>query len=143
MKHSECLQLLSTWLDDEVLTVTEDRLIPVGLEKVAGGVFDFRAPRPIADTFIDHAFTGLRRGTDGRTTVSVRSGEGTGVAMTWDKACPWVQVHTADRDVAELNRLGLAVEPMTCPPNAYNSGTDLTVLAPGESATASWTITAL
>ena len=130
----------------QVLTVTEDRLIPIGLADVAaegGGVFDFRAPRTIADTFIDHAFTGLRRGTDGRTTVSVRSGEGTGVAMTWDKACPWVQVHTADRDVAELNRLGLAVEPMTCPPNAYNSGTDLTVLAPGESATASWTITAL
>jgi aldose 1-epimerase len=129
----------------EVLTVTEDRLIPVGLADVAvegAGVFDFRAPRAIGDTFIDHAFTGLLRGDDGRATVTVRSAEGTGVAMTWDEACPWVQVHTADRDIPELNRLGLAVEPMTCPPGAYNSGTDLIVLAPGASATASWTLTA-
>lgn len=130
----------------DVLTVTEDRLIPVGLADVAvedGGVFDFRAPRRIADTFIDHAFTGLLPSADGRTTVTLRSAEGTGVAMTWDGACPWVQIHTADRDTPELSRLGLAVEPMTCPPDAYNSGTDLIVLAPGQSATASWTIAAL
>ena len=63
--------------------------------------------------------------------------------MTWDEACPWVQIHTADRDTPELSRLGLAVEPMTCPPDAYNSGTDLIVLAPGQSTTASWTIAAL
>jgi aldose 1-epimerase len=131
---------------DRVLTVTEDRLIPVGLADVAtegGGVFDFRGGRPIADTFIDHAFTGLRRDAEGAATVTVRAPGGTGVAMTWDAACPWVQVHTADRDIAELNRLGLAVEPMTCPPDAFNSGTDLIVLAPGESAAAAWTIRAL
>ncbi len=130
----------------DVLTVTEDRLVPVGLAAVAvegGGVFDFRAPRAIADTFIDHAFTGLLPAADGRTTVPLRSAEGTGVAMTWDEACPWVQIHTADRDTPELSRLGLAVEPMTCPPDAYNSGTDLIVLAPGQSTTASWTIAAL
>ncbi|MCI0157519.1 aldose 1-epimerase family protein [Leifsonia shinshuensis] len=130
----------------DVLTVTEDRLIPIGLADVAvegGGVFDFRAPRAIADTFIDHAFTGLLPAADGRTTVALRSAEGTGVAMTWDEACPWVQIHTADRDVPEQSRLGLAVEPMTCPPDAYNSGTDLIVLAPGQSTTASWTIAAL
>ncbi|WP_434316502.1 aldose 1-epimerase family protein [Leifsonia sp. P73] len=128
---------------DKVLTVTEDRLIPAGLADVMGGPFDFRAARPIADTFIDHAFTGLRRDADGTATVSLLAPEGTGVAMTWDAACPWVQVHTADRDVPELNRLGLAVEPMTCPPDAYNSGTDLIVLAPAESATAGWTIRGL
>jgi aldose 1-epimerase len=32
---------------------------------------------------------------------------------------------------------------MTCPPDAYNSGTDLLVLDPGASASASWTIRAL
>ena len=128
---------------DTVLTVTEDRLIPVGLEAVAGGGFDFRAPRPIADTFIDHAFTGLLRGEDGAATVTLRAPEGTGVEMTWDGACPWVQIHTADRDIPELDRLGLAVEPMTCPPDAFNSGTDLIVLDPGATSTAGWTIRAI
>ena len=131
---------------DTVLTVTADRLIPQSLADVAtetAGALDFREPRRIADTFIDHAFTGLRRDTDGRTSVSLRAPEGTGVEMTWDTACPWVQIHTADRDIPSLNRLGLAVEPMTCPPDAFNSGTDLTVLEPGASAAASWTVRAL
>ncbi len=127
----------------EVLTVTEERLIPIGLADVStedGGVFDFRAPRVIADTFIDHAFTTLSRsGETGLATVTVTSPQGPGVAMSFGAECGWVQVHTADQSA----RSGLAVEPMTCPPDAFNSGTDLIVLAPGESTTASWSITAL
>lgn len=128
---------------ESVLTVTGDRLIPTGLDRVAGGVFDFREARAIGDTFIDHAFTGLRRDEDGRTAVSLRAPEGTGVEVSWDAACPWVQLHTADQPDPALDRLGLAVEPMTCPPDAYNSGTDLIVLEPGAASSASWTIRAL
>ncbi|PKQ34450.1 MAG: galactose mutarotase, partial [Actinobacteria bacterium HGW-Actinobacteria-11] len=55
--------------------------------------------------------------------------------------CPWVQVHTADTPaVAATHRIGLAVEPMTCPPDAFNSGVDLVTLAPGEAHAASWRI---
>ena len=120
------------------LTVTEDRLIPTGLAATSGTSFDFAIARPIGDTFIDHAFTGFT--TD---RVQVFAADGHGVAMTWDSMCSWVQVHTADRPAPEPSRIGLAVEPMTCPPDAFNSGTDLVVLAPGNSASASWTITAL
>ena len=126
----------------EVLQVTEDRLIPVGLEPVAATEFDFRAARTIGETFIDHAFTGLAR-TDGVAEVRVQTADGSGVTMRWDTACPWVQVHTADQPVPAKSRLGLAVEPMTCPPDAFNSGTDLIVLEPGASHTAGWTIAAL
>ncbi|RDV44251.1 galactose mutarotase [Leifsonia sp. ku-ls] len=133
-------------LAGQVLEVTEDRLIPTGLadvETAEGGIWDFRTPRPIGDTFIDHAFTDLGRSADGETIVRVTAQGGTGVEMVWGEECPWVQVHTADQPVPELNRLGLAVEPMTCPPDAYNSGTDLIVLEPGASASASWTIRAI
>ncbi|WP_166999046.1 aldose 1-epimerase family protein [Paramicrobacterium fandaimingii] len=127
-----------------VLTVTDDRLIPTGLEPVEGTQFDFREQRVIGDTFIDHAFTGLARDADGIAEVTVRSNDGTGVVMSWDAACPWVQVHTADRDDApEISRIGLAVEPMTCPPDAFNSGTDLITLDPDAQTTASWSIRAL
>ncbi|MGO4533347.1 aldose 1-epimerase family protein [Leifsonia sp. 2MCAF36] len=128
---------------DEVLTVTEDRLIPTGLADVAsaeGGSWDFRTARRIGDTFIDHAFTGLQRTADGLATVRLTAPAGTAVEMVWGEDCPWVQVHTADQPLRELNRLGLAVEPMTCPPDAFNSGTDLIVLEPGDAASASWTI---
>jgi len=129
----------------QVLAVTEDRLIPTGLTDVAGndGVFDFRQPRQIENTFIDHAFTDLERDGAGIAEIRVTDASGSGVAMRWDAACPWVQVHTADRDIPELHRLGLAVEPMTCPPDAFNSGTDLIVLEPGATTSASWTIAAV
>jgi len=129
-----------------VVTVTEDRLLPIASVDVAAegdGVFDFREPRTIGGTFIDHAFTDLTRDADSAATVSVLTEDGTGVEITWDGSCPWVQVHTADSDDPSRDRIGLAVEPMTCPPDAFNSGTDLIVLQPGESSTAGWTIRAV
>ena len=85
----------------------------------------------IGTTFIDHAFTDLDRDDEGTTEVTVVAADGTGVAMTGPSDCPWVQVHTADQANPATSRRGLAVEPMTCPPDAFNSGTDLIVLAPG------------
>jgi aldose 1-epimerase len=107
------------------------------------GAFDFRTARAIGDVFIDHAFTGLVRDENGLATVRVRDRSGGGVAISWDSACPWVQVHTADQPDPAKSRLGLAVEPMTCAPDAYNSGLGLVQLAAGGSHRASWRIAAL
>jgi aldose 1-epimerase len=125
-----------------VLQVTPDRLIPTALENVASAGFDWRIPRPVGGTFIDHAFSDLSRDESGAATVRLLSGDN-GVEMTWGAECPWVQVHTADLPDAALSRRGLAVEPMTCPPDAFNSATDLVVLEPGASTSASWTIRAI
>jgi len=130
----------------EVMTVTEDRLIPTGVEDVvshADGAFDFRTPRAIGDVFIDHAFTSIIPNDDGRAVVRVTTADGSGVEMEWGDELPWVQVHTADQPNPDIHRIGLAVEPMTCPPDAFNSGVDLIVLQPGESSTAAWTIRAV
>ncbi|MHC6593689.1 aldose 1-epimerase family protein [Arthrobacter sp. C152] len=127
---------------DSYLEVTPDRLLPVGLRRVDGGPFDFRPPRLLRDVKIDHAFTGIARGSDGQSRVRVLDPSGTGVELEWDAAWPWVQVHTADKPVGP-DRLGLAVEPMTCPPDAFNSGQDLIHLQPGQSHSATWTIRAL
>lgn len=128
----------------EVLTVTPDRLSPVAVEPIdQHPEWDFRAARPIGDVFIDHAFTELTR-TDGIAEVRVTAADGHGVTLRWDESCPWVQVHTADLpDDAANHRIGLAVEPMTCPPDAFNSGVDLIVLEPGAESAASWTFRAL
>ncbi|MFT2817589.1 aldose 1-epimerase family protein [Leifsonia sp. A12D58] len=131
---------------EQVLTVTEDRLIPTGLADVAteaDGSFDFRTPRIIGDLFIDHAFTGLARDESRTAEVRLTAPSGTGVVMRWDSSCPWVQVHTADQPIPANSRRGLAVEPMTCPPGAFNSGEDLIVLQPGEVTFAEWSIAAI
>jgi aldose 1-epimerase len=128
---------------DTVQTVTEDRLIPTGLAPVGELGYDFREARAIGDTFIDHAFTDLIRSDDGSARVRLTDAAGTGVEMVWDATCPWVQIHTADLPGDALSRTGLAVEPMTCPPGAFNSGTDVIRLDSDEHAEASWTIAAV
>lgn len=122
------------------LAVTPDRLLPLGLEAVEGHAFDFRTPRAIGTTQIDHAFTGLGLDVDGVHRLLLSDPSGTFVGMQWDASCPWLQLHTADKPEGVPGRLGLAVEPMTCPPDAFNSGTDLIRLEPGDSHTAGWSI---
>jgi aldose 1-epimerase len=134
------LQLPAT----EVLEVTPDRLLPLQRVPVHETDMDFREGRPLRHIEIDHAFTRLVPDSDGMVRVRVTSKASTGVECEWDPAVlPWVQVHTADLPLAEESRLGLAVEPMTCPPDAFNSGEDLVVLAPGEEHKAFWTIRAV
>ena len=103
---------------------------------------DFRVPTVIGEAQVDHAFTGLVREADGRARVRLEGPDGFAVEMTWGPELAWVQVHTADRPEPGLNRAGLAVEPMTCPPDAFNSGEGLVVLEPGQRHTASWNIAA-
>jgi aldose 1-epimerase len=111
--------------------LVDELLAPVLLEDVTYTPYDFRTARRIGETAIDHAFTAL---TEGR--VRVRGPE-CALEMSWDpQVLPWVQVCTG----TGLGFRGLAVEPMTCPPDAYNSGTDLIVLKPGDTHEASWTL---
>lgn len=126
-----------------VQTVTEDRLIPTGSVPVEEHDYDFRAPRVIGDTFIDHAFTDLERGEDFLARVRLTDAQGVGVEMSWGEECGWLQIHTADLPDAAASRTGLAVEPMTCPPGAFNSGTDVIRLDTDEPAEASWTLAAV
>lgn len=129
-----------------VLTVTPDRLIPEALVPVGKGAtshFDFREPRAIGENFIDNAYTDLVWDETGTTTVRLTAPSGSGVSMSWGRECPWVQIHTADRPAPEPSRLGLAVEPLTSPPDAFNTGTDLIVIGRDNSVSMGWSIGAL
>jgi aldose 1-epimerase len=122
--------------------VTPDRLLPLDLVPVVSTERDFRTARPIGGTELDHAFTGLVPDPDGRARVTLVDGAGVGAACTWDAASlPWLQVHTGDLpQEPDQSRRGVAVEPMSCPPDAFNSGIDLVRLAPGAEHAASWTL---
>ncbi|PSK96832.1 aldose 1-epimerase [Murinocardiopsis flavida] len=116
------------------LPVDERRLLPTGAPvPVAHPGDDFRDPRPLGAASFDTAFTDLRRGADGAA-WTVLSGGGHAVGLWADAAYPWLQVFSSDP--IEPHRGQLAVEPMTCPPNAFASGIDLITLEPGGSVSA-------
>lgn len=125
---------------ERVMLADGDRLLPGDTVDVAHDParFDFRVGRPIGSAEIDHAFE-----TAGAGSVLLTDPAGVGVRMEWDARSAWVQVHTADRPEPELHRAGLAVEPMTCAPDAFNSGSGLVRLEPGETHTAWCAISAV
>ena len=126
----------------EYLRVTGDRLVPLGTAPVDGTAFDFRSPRLIEATALDHAFTGLVRDGDAIASLRVAGPSGTGVELRWEEGFGWVHVFTADKPGAPWHRTAVAVEPTTCPPDAFNSGVDLVVLEPGAEHAATWWLSA-
>ncbi len=118
---------------------TDDRGIPAGPpQDVTGTNHDFRSGRPLAGVSADHALTGLARDSGGRARALLRAADGREVELWAGPGYDWLQVFTGDPLPPERRRRALAVEPMTCPPNALASGSGLLVLEPGDAVTHSW-----
>ncbi|HKY17199.1 MAG TPA: aldose 1-epimerase family protein [Microthrixaceae bacterium] len=115
----------------------DDLMLPSTLGPLASS-HDFRVARPIGDAQIDNAYTEVAFDAAGEAAVTLVDGHDDGVQLTFGTATPWVQVCTADFPGGQ--RAGLAVEPMTCPPDALRSGEDLVVLQPGAEHRAWWRI---
>ncbi len=121
--------------------VTDDRGLPTGRAPVRGTEFDFDPGRLIGVTKLDTGFTGLHRDADGRARVELDHPDGAGGTTVWaDDRFPYFMVYTGDTLDVEERRTALAVEPMSCPPDAFRSGVDLVVLRPGARWTGSWGI---
>jgi aldose 1-epimerase len=118
----------------------DGRGVPVSTAPVEGTEYDFRQPRAIGATKLDNAFTDLERGDDDLARVEVRHRDnGTELTLWLDESYPYLQLFTGDSQPS-VNRRSLAVEPMTCPPNAFRTGDGLLVLEPGQSAPSAWGI---
>jgi aldose 1-epimerase len=119
---------------------TDDRGIPSGPpQDVAGTSVDFRTSLPIGDAKLDHALTGLRRDESGLAWARLGSGSmrlGLWAGLGYN----WLQIFTGDALAPGLRRTAVAIEPMTCPANAFVSGDDLLTLAPADSVTHTWGI---
>jgi aldose 1-epimerase len=133
-------------VDEVALTVpaasyleVDDRLLPARLSAVDGTVYDLRRSTVLGSANLDTAMTDLTRDSDGRWRIRLTLGDR--YAELWgDETFAWTQVFTGgpNRDA------GVAVEPMTCGPNAFNAGPthdDLRVLAPQETFVGQWGIT--
>jgi aldose 1-epimerase len=124
------------------LPLDPDTLMPGGpAEAVTGTAYDFTTARPLRGVWLDSPFSAIVSELDGRARAILRGPEGPPTTLWVEPKFRWLQVFTADpaHDQGYPGRgRALAVEPMTCPPNAFNSGIDMIVLKPGESWSASW-----
>jgi aldose 1-epimerase len=119
---------------------TDDRGLPVAERAVDGTDYDFREERAIGATKLDNAFTTLSPDGDGVARVALRNPESDARITLWvDGAYPYLMIFTGDT-LPDVNRRSIAVEPMTCPPNAFRSGADVITLEPGASWSGAWGI---
>jgi len=140
------LQLPGVAVDDILLRVpghnrvlADVRLLPIGAVKVAGSEYDYTEPRRIGEAVLDTTFGDIAYEADGSSSVTIAAPNGEPAVTVWgDETFRWWQIFTGDTLHGERFRRSVAIEPMTCPPDAFRSGRDLITLEPGQTWRASW-----
>lgn len=140
------LRVGETPVEDLVLTVAgstyfevDDRLNPIEERPVEGTPYDLQTGRRVGDLQLDTAYGGVthRNGAAAWLTAP----DGATVELVQDVDWGYVQVFTTRRfPDGDRFRLAVAVEPMTAPPDALNSGQGLQWIEPGASSEGSWGI---
>ncbi|MEO5678430.1 MAG: aldose 1-epimerase family protein [Acidimicrobiales bacterium] len=118
--------------------VVDDRGLPIDREAVAGTPYDFRSRRPIGALEVDSAFTDLDRDGAGRARARLWRPDGTCAELWVEAAHPIIQIFTGDTLSPTRRRRGLGAEPMTCPPNALQTGEGVIALSPDAAVTTRW-----
>jgi aldose 1-epimerase len=128
-------QELVLTLDAATRFEVDARLNPLREVPVDGTDYDLRSGRRVGDLSLDTAFGGVTRG--GVHTLA--SADGRSVEIWQDDSFGYVQVFITDLfpDGDGFAR-AIAIEPMTAPPDALNSGLGLIWLEPGERWSGSW-----
>jgi aldose 1-epimerase len=132
-------------VDDVAITVpaesyleVDDRLLPVKISPVEGTAYDLRSGPVLGSVNLDTALTDLVRDADGRWRVKLVLDDR--YAEVWgDETMHWIQVFSG----GPSRNSSIAVEPMTCGPDAFNAGPThdgLRVLTPGSSFRGEWGI---
>jgi aldose 1-epimerase len=133
----ELLLPASQWME------TDANLLPVALRSAGGSALDFSRPRALHEHRLDTAFTGVRTDADGISTVLLSSADSS-VAVWAEPDFRWWQIYTSDyfEPGSDRYRRSVAIEAMTCGPDAFNSGADVIVLEPGRRWRAGWGVRA-
>jgi aldose 1-epimerase len=131
---------LTLTIDARTRFLTDDKQIPISEEAVAGTDFDLTQGRRVSDLDIDHGFGGVTA-QEGRSVQRLEAPDGRRVELWADENFGFVQVFTPQNFAApDGPRRAVAIEPMTAPANALNSGEGLRWLRPGERWELSWGI---
>lgn len=148
--EAQLLISADTWLE------TDDRLIPHTVRPFDTGTFipadhgpdeatcllckDFRALRSLGHAVLDDAFGTPQRDDHGWSWVRLKGADDRTVVIGMDYHFRSWQICTGDELGSDLRRTAIAIEPMTCPPNAFATGSDYDVIDPQGELTVEWSI---
>ena len=117
----------------------DDRQLPTGeILPVAGNPLDFSTRKSVSGHDIDVTYTDLIRDDSGLAVATLEDSHGGLVELSADRNFPYLQAYSGDNNEKGHRRTSVAVEPMTCPPDALRSGKDIVVLEPGQHWAGSW-----
>jgi aldose 1-epimerase len=123
----------ASWVD-----TANDRQLPTGTRATAGTPLDFSVATALGEQKLDTPFFDLARDSDQRAWVILTANDGTRAELWVDSAYEFIELYTGDTLDANRQRRGLGAEPMTCPPNAFQTGTGVQRLEPGRGFTSTW-----
>lgn len=119
--------------------MVDERLNPVGFEPASGG-WDLAEGRLISELALDDAFR-IEPDADGVTRTVLSASDGTETEVWQDGDWQWLQLFiTRSFPTASGPVTAIAVEPMTAPADALNSGLGLRWIEPGATWAGSWGI---
>jgi aldose 1-epimerase len=122
----------------EKVVVVDERLLPIGLEDVSQSTHNPAEGTPLHDTQFD---TGFQLEGSSEHVTRLFADDGASVELWQSPELGWMQFFlTDDFPGPHGAHSALAVEPMSAPADAFNSGIDVWHLEPGEAAQASWGI---
>lgn len=123
----------------------DDRGIPSRtVLPVEGTPLDFRSPKCIGSLHLDTCYTGLEPDDLGHSRVELAGPGATPAVTVWMEASlAYVMIFTGDTLGPDRRRRGVAIEPMTCAPDAYHNRLGLQILEPGDVTECTWGITPL
>lgn len=117
----------------------DDRLNPIAERPVEGTRYDLREATLIGEQFFDTSLGGVQ--TRDGVAATLRAPDGRQVHLVQDDQHPYVQVFTTPIfPKGGSHGIAVAIEPMTAPPNAFNSGDGLRWVEPGSTWTVRWGI---
>jgi aldose 1-epimerase len=117
----------------------DERLLPSAEIPVDGTEYDLRGGRTVSELDLDDAFGDVQP--VDQVTATLAAPDGRTVSLWQDENFPYVQVFTTNKFPRGTSLVtAIAIEPMTAPADAFNSGQSLRWLNPGETWQASWGI---
>ncbi len=114
---------------------TDERMLPTGTRPADAALRDGIR---LGDTTLDTGFTDLARGDDGLVRTTLTAPDGRLLTLWQGEGFDFVQAFTTSKYPGQ--ELAVAIEPMTAPADALNSGLGIRRLAPGESWSLRWGI---
>ncbi|CAG4931722.1 MULTISPECIES: aldose 1-epimerase family protein [Acidithrix] len=119
----------------------DDQAIPIAKKEVEDTIYDFRKNKKIASVALDHTFSDIDRDKDGLARITLSNDTDSKTTLWMDESYQYLQLYSGDTlPDAKRRRHSIAIEPMSAPPDAFNSGVDLIKLEPEETKSFTWGI---